>query len=206
MFCVTTIDWIRRVGFEEWFRDPKTDVQGKFPQRRVFAKLPGLKRVNRFGMAETHVLRFRSNSNIVPERKGTIVMAKSTRKVPATKAASEEQVMLDNALGQIEKMFGKGSIMKLDSNENAGGFPGISTGALSLDLALGGHGFPRGRIIELFGPESSGKTTLALHAIASAQKAGGIAAFVDAEHALDPQWARKLGVNMDELLVSQPSY
>ena len=133
-------------------------------------------------------------------------MAKSTKKVSTTKAASEEQVMLDNALGQIEKMFGKGSIMKLDSNENAGGFPGISTGALSLDLALGGRGFPRGRIIELFGPESSGKTTLALHAIASAQKEGGIAAFVDAEHALDPQWARKLGVNLDELLVSQPSY
>ena len=114
--------------------------------------------------------------------------------------------MLDNALGQIEKMFGKGSIMKLDPNENSGGFPGISGGALSLDLALGGRGFPRGRIIELFGPESSGKTTLALHAIASAQKEGGIAAFVDAEHALDPQWARKLGVNLDELLVSQPSY
>jgi recombination protein RecA len=133
-------------------------------------------------------------------------MAKAPKKLPATKAASEEQIMLENALGQIEKTFGKGSIMKLDSTENAGGFPGISTGALSLDLALGGHGFPRGRIIELFGPESSGKTTLALHAIANAQKAGGIAAFVDAEHALDPQWARRLGVNLDDLLVSQPSY
>ena len=133
-------------------------------------------------------------------------MAKSTKKVPATKAASEDQVMLDNALGQIEKMFGKGSIMKLDSNENAGGFPGISTGALSLDLALGGHGFPRGRIIELFGPESSGKTTLALHSIAAAQRAGGIAAFIDAEHALDPAWARRLGVDLEDLLVSQPSY
>jgi len=133
-------------------------------------------------------------------------MAKSAKKLPATKAASEDQVMLDNALAQIEKTFGKGSIMKLDPNENSGGFPGISGGALSLDLALGGRGFPRGRIIELFGPESSGKTTLALHAIASAQREGGIAAFVDAEHALDPQWARKLGVNLDELLVSQPSY
>ncbi len=133
-------------------------------------------------------------------------MAKAPKKLPATKAASEEQIMLENTLGQIEKTFGKGSIMKLDAAENAGGFPGISTGALSLDLALGGHGFPRGRIIELFGPESSGKTTLALHAIANAQKAGGIAAFVDAEHALDPQWARKLGVNLDDLLVSQPSY
>ena len=131
-------------------------------------------------------------------------MAKATKKLPATKAASENEVMLDNAVGQIEKMFGKGAIMKLNPNENAGGFPGISTGALSVDLALGGNGFPRGRIIELFGPESSGKTTLALHAIANAQKAGGIAAFIDAEHALDPQWARKLGVNLDEILVSQP--
>lgn len=133
-------------------------------------------------------------------------MAKAPKKLPVTKAASEDQLMLDNAVGQIEKMFGKGSIMKLSPSENAGGFPGISTGALSIDLALGGRGFPRGRIIELFGPESSGKTTLALHAIANAQKEGGIAAFVDAEHALDPQWARRLGVNLDELLVSQPSY
>jgi len=118
-------------------------------------------------------------------------MAKAPKKLPSTKAASEDQLMLDNAVGQIEKMFGKGSIMKLNPSENAGGFPGISTGALSIDLALGGRGFPRGRIIELFGPESSGKTTLALHAIANAQKEGGIAAFVDAEHALDPQWARR---------------
>jgi recombination protein RecA len=96
--------------------------------------------------------------------------------------------------------------MKLNSADGASGVPGISTGALSLDLAMGGRGFPRGRIIELYGPESSGKTTLALHAIASAQKAGGIAAFVDAEHALDPSWARRLGVNLEDLLVSQPSY
>ncbi len=134
--------------------------------------------------------------------------AKSRKAAPSLPARTESdnKVLLDNALGQIEKTFGKGSIMKLDAPENAGAFPGISTGALSLDLALGGNGFPRGRIIELFGPESSGKTTLALHAIANAQKAGGIAAFIDAEHALDPQWARKLGVNLDELLVSQPSY
>jgi recombination protein RecA len=131
---------------------------------------------------------------------------KTKTKSVTQKPADEHSAMLDNALGQIEKMFGKGSIMKLDSSENVGGFPGISTGALSLDLALGGRGFPRGRIIELYGPESSGKTTLALHAIASAQKDGGIAAFVDAEHALDPSWARRLGVNLDELLVSQPSY
>ncbi|MEI7699996.1 MAG: recombinase RecA [Planctomycetia bacterium] len=132
--------------------------------------------------------------------------SKAPKKVPAVRAQDEHQVLLDNTVGQIEKMFGKGSIMKLDSTEQTGGFPGISTGALSLDLAMGGRGFPRGRIIEVFGPESSGKTTLALHAIASAQKEGGIAAFIDAEHALDPQWARRLGVNLDELLVSQPSY
>ena len=112
--------------------------------------------------------------------------------------------LLKNALGQIEKAFGKGSIMKL--TDVGAAVAGISTGALSLDLALGGYGLPRGRIIELFGPESSGKTTLALHVIASAQKAGGIAAFVDAEHALDPSWAKRLGVNLEDLLVSQPSY
>ncbi len=131
---------------------------------------------------------------------------KPKTKAAAQKAGDEHSSMLDNALGQIEKMFGKGSIMKLDGRDNPGGFPGISTGALSLDLALGGRGFPRGRIVELYGPESSGKTTLALHAIANAQRDGGIAAFVDAEHALDPSWARRLGVNLDELLVSQPSY
>ena len=114
--------------------------------------------------------------------------------------------MLDHAVGQIEKMFGQGSIMRLNAADADAGIAGISTGALSLDLALGGRGFPRGRIIELYGPESSGKTTLALHALASAQKDGGIAAFVDAEHALDPSWARRLGVNLDDLLVSQPSY
>ncbi|MFN9218157.1 MAG: recombinase RecA [Planctomyces sp.] len=132
--------------------------------------------------------------------------AKTPRKSTPAKPQDEQHLMLENAVGQIEKMFGKGSIMKLDATEQIGGFPGISSGALSLDIALGGRGFPQGRIIELFGPESSGKTTLALHAIASAQKAGGIAAFIDAEHALDPQWARKLGVNLEELLVSQPSY
>lgn len=131
--------------------------------------------------------------------------SKSTPAKSSAAKAGDGKGMLDNAVGQIQKMFGEGSIMKLNSADT-GGIPGISTGALSLDLALGGRGFPRGRIIELYGPESSGKTTLALHAIASAQKAGGIAAFVDAEHALDPSWARKIGVNLDDLLVSQPSY
>ena len=118
---------------------------------------------------------------------------------------SEDNGMLGNALGQIEKAFGAGSIMKL-SDATSMVVSGIQSGALSLDMALGGFGYPRGRIIELFGPESSGKTTLALHAIASAQKIGGIAAFIDAEHALDPSWAKRLGVNLDEMLVSQPSY
>ncbi|MBM80349.1 MAG: recombinase RecA [Planctomycetaceae bacterium] len=119
--------------------------------------------------------------------------------------ANESDAMLNNAVGQIEKAFGEGSIMRLsDSSHQA--IPAIPSGALSLDLALGGHGFPRGRIIELFGPESSGKTTLALHVIASAQKSGGIAAFIDAEHALDPSWAKRLGVDLESLLVSQPSY
>ena len=113
--------------------------------------------------------------------------------------------ILDNALSQIERQFGKGSIMKL-SDHGTSGIEGIPTGALSLDLALGGRGLPRGRIIELFGPESSGKTTLALHVIASAQRNDGIAAFIDAEHALDPSWAKRLGVDLEGLLVSQPSY
>lgn len=115
----------------------------------------------------------------------------------------QKQQALERALGQIDKAFGKGTIMRLDEDAYLA-VPGISTGALSLDLALGGKGIPRGRIIEVFGPESSGKTTLTLSIIANAQKNGGSAAFIDAEHALDPSWARKLGVNIDELLVSQP--
>src|SRR5438045_2751426 len=108
------------------------------------------------------------------------------------------------ALGQIEKQFGKGAIMKLGENALAD-VPGISTGALSLDIALGGRGLPRGRIVEIYGPESSGKTTIALHAVANAQKQGGVAAFIDAEHALDPSWAKRIGVDLESLLVSQPS-
>jgi recombination protein RecA len=111
---------------------------------------------------------------------------------------------LDLAVTQIEKQFGKGAIMRLGSEEVVRDIPAISTGCLSLDHALGVGGYPRGRIVEIYGPESSGKTTMTLHAIAEAQKAGGIAAFVDAEHALDVAYARKLGVNTDDLLVSQP--
>ena len=111
---------------------------------------------------------------------------------------------LKSTLAQIEKEFGEGSIMPLGS-EAQKEIEGISSGSLSVDLALGGWGFPRGRIIEVFGPESSGKTTLALHAVASAQQAGGIAAFIDAEHALDPSWAKKIGISLESLLVSQPT-
>src|SRR5437588_9730317 len=111
---------------------------------------------------------------------------------------------LKNALAQIEKQFGKGAIMQLGEG-SAQDVQGISTGALSLDIALGGRGLPRGRIIEIFGPEASGKTTVALHVVANAQKQGGVAAFIDAEHALDPSWARRVGVNLEGLLVSQPS-
>ena len=111
---------------------------------------------------------------------------------------------LDAAISQIEKAFGKGSVMKLGQRESVVDVQAISTGSLGLDIALGIGGFPKGRIIEVYGPESSGKTTLALHAVAEAQKAGGNCAFVDAEHALDPIYAKKLGVNLDELLISQP--
>jgi recombination protein RecA len=110
---------------------------------------------------------------------------------------------LKNALSQIENQFGKGAIMQLGES-TALDVQGIPTGALSLDIALGGKGLPRGRIIEIFGPESSGKTTVALHAVARAQKLGGVAAFIDAEHALDPSWAKRLGVDLEGLLVSQP--
>ena len=125
---------------------------------------------------------------------------------PAKTVASflDNNPLLKNTLAQIEKEFGTGSIMPLGSDAQAP-IEGISSGSLSVDLALGGKGFPRGRIIEVFGPESSGKTTLALHAVAAAQRAGGIAAFIDAEHALDPSWAKKLGISLESLLVSQPT-
>src|SRR4051794_14438728 len=116
----------------------------------------------------------------------------------------DKQRALDAALGQIERSFGKGSIMKLGSREAASDVDVVSTGSLGLDIALGIGGLPRGRIVEIYGPESSGKTTLALHAIAEAQKNGGVCGFIDAEHALDAIYARKLGVNLDDLLISQP--
>jgi recombination protein RecA len=111
---------------------------------------------------------------------------------------------LKNALSQIEKQFGKGAIMQMGEHA-VSDVPAIPTGALSLDIALGGRGLPRGRIIEIFGPEASGKTTVALHVVANAQKQGGVAAFIDAEHALDPAWAKRIGVDLEGLLVSQPA-
>jgi len=117
---------------------------------------------------------------------------------------ADKQKALSAALSQIEKQFGKGSVMRMSDTAIAKGIDVVSTGSLGLDLALGVGGFPRGRVVEIYGPESSGKTTLTLHAIAQCQKAGGTAAFIDAEHALDPLYAEKLGVNVGQLLVSQP--
>ena len=116
----------------------------------------------------------------------------------------QKKQALKAALAQIDKQFGKGSVMFLGDDKSRTDIESVSTGSLSLDIALGIGGLPRGRVVEIYGPESSGKTTLALHVIAEIQKLGGIAAFIDAEHALDPQYARRLGVNTDELLISQP--
>src|SRR6059036_2742902 len=122
------------------------------------------------------------------------------------KAAKARDSALNSALTQIERQFGKGSIMRMGDEEAAVKVAAISTGALSLDIALGVGGFPRGRIVEIFGPESSGKTTLVYHVLAEAQKAGGICAFIDAEHAMDPAYAKRIGLDVDELLVSQPDH
>ncbi len=119
-------------------------------------------------------------------------------------ASVDKTKALDAALSQIERAFGKGSIMRLGKNQQAVEIETVSTGSLGLDIALGVGGLPRGRVVEIYGPESSGKTTLTLHVIAEAQKKGGVCAFVDAEHALDPVYAKKLGVNLNDLLISQP--
>jgi recombination protein RecA len=121
-------------------------------------------------------------------------------------SSMDKSKALSAALSQIERQFGKGSVMKLGKNDRSMDIETISSGSLGLDIALGVGGLPKGRIVEIYGPESSGKTTLALHCVAEAQKKGGICAFVDAEHALDPVYARKLGVNVDELLISQPDH
>jgi len=121
-------------------------------------------------------------------------------------SSMDKSKALDAALSQIERAFGKGSIMRLGKNDKSLDIETVSTGSLGLDIALGVGGLPRGRVVEIYGPESSGKTTLALHTVAEAQRKGGICAFVDAEHALDPVYARKLGVNVDDLLISQPDH
>src|SRR6187402_1918447 len=120
-------------------------------------------------------------------------------------SAVDREKALESALAQIDRQFGKGSVMRLGSDERAP-VEVIPTGSLGLDIALGIGGYPRGRIVEIYGPESSGKTTLTLHAIANVQRQGGVAAFIDAEHALDIGYAKKLGVKTDELLISQPDY
>lgn len=136
--------------------------------------------------------------------KTTTTTAKKKTAVSPMESMLSDNENLKTAVQQIEKQFGDGSIMSL-TNDGTSRIRGISTGSLALDIALGGQGLPCGRIIEVYGPESSGKTTLALHTIAEAQKKGGIAAFIDAEHAFDPIWAKKLGVELDTLLVSQPN-
>ncbi|SEQ08284.1 RecA protein [Faunimonas pinastri] len=131
-------------------------------------------------------------------------MSNSLKVVDTSKNGPDKSKALDAALSQIERAFGKGSIMKLGRDGQVVEIATIPTGSLGLDIALGVGGLPRGRIVEIYGPESSGKTTLALHTIAEAQKRGGVCGFIDAEHALDPAYARKLGVNLDDLLISQP--
>ncbi|MDE0799528.1 MAG: recombinase RecA [Rhodospirillaceae bacterium] len=131
-------------------------------------------------------------------------MAEANLRIVDNKKSMDKTKALDAALSQIERAHGKGSIMRLGQRDSAIDIESIPTGSLSLDLALGIGGLPKGRVIEIYGPESSGKTTLSLHVIAEAQKAGGVCAFIDAEHALDPGYARKLGVDLDGLLISQP--
>lgn len=145
------------------------------------------------------------NTRMAKPEKDKSAKKSAKRSEPKPTGVLESSTELRNTVAAIEKQFGEGAIMALGT-EKIAPIEGIATGSLSVDIALGGRGIPRGRIIEVFGPESSGKTTLALHVVAQAQKAGGIAAFIDAEHALDPSWAKKLGVDLEMLLVSQPSY
>jgi recombination protein RecA len=146
----------------------------------------------------------KSNSRMAKKSKPARATTSAENKNEAVSALLEQNQNLKTTLQQIEKQFGEGSIMPLGSDARKA-VQGTPTGSLSLDIALGGQGIPRGRIIEIYGPESSGKTTLALHVVAQAQKKEGIAAFIDAEHAFDPTWGKKLGVELDTLLVSQPN-
>ncbi|MFA6045196.1 MAG: recombinase RecA [Phycisphaerales bacterium] len=172
---------------------------GMKPERPVEVKAP----------EKTDMKNDKAAGPAAPAANGAPTLTKAQQAALAEQKAKDEAAdkskrkALEVTVAQIEKTFGKGSIMRMDEDAYLA-IQGISTGALSLDLALGGRGIPRGRIVEIFGPESSGKTTLALTIAANAQKEGGVAAVIDAEHALDPSWARKLGVNIDNLLVSQP--
>ncbi len=159
------------------------------------------KSTSKSGKADQQVEAKADGSEATPTSE-TKPTAQATAKAAPERDPAKLQA-IGRVVGQIEKSYGKGSIMRLDEDAYLA-IPGISTGTLSLDLALGGRGIPKGRIVEVFGPESSGKTTLALTVAANAQKTGGVAAFIDAEHALDPSWARRIGVNIDDLLVSQP--
>src|SRR5450432_1821499 len=152
--------------------------------------------------AESGGARFVGHSN--PGIRSDTMAPAALRVVEGISMDKDRSKALDAALSQIERNFGKGSIMRLGKNDRSMDIDVVSTGSLGLDIALGVGGLPRGRVVEIYGPESSGKTTLALHAIAEAQKKGGICAFIDAEHALDPVYAKKLGVDIGELLISQP--
>src|ERR1700685_584162 len=156
-----------------------------------------------------HILLYRGDaqnrdcgSDAARERRTIVMTQPNLRLVEGTSV--DKTKALDAALTQIERAFGKGSIMRLGKNQKAVEIETVPTGSLGLDIALGVGGLPRGRVIEIYGPESSGKTTLTLHVIAEAQKKGGVCAFVDAEHALDTIYAKKLGVNLEDLLISQP--
>src|SRR4051812_22485129 len=142
----------------------------------------------------------------IPVIRSEEMAAATLRVVEGNSMDKDRSKALEVALSQIERNFGKGSIMKLGKNDRSMDIDVVSTGSLGLDIALGIGGLPRGRVVEIYGPESSGKTTLALHTIAEGQKKGGVCAFIDAEHALDPIYARKLGVNVDDLLISQPDH
>ena len=161
---------------------------------------------NAFRLNNNKIYNFNNNNTVLKHNnKNTIKQQQVRSFVAAKKKGGRKKQTLENALLEIEKQFGKGSIMQLGQTELAEQeISVISTGSLGLDLALGCGGLPRGRVVELYGPESSGKTTLALHVIAEAQKMGGQCTFIDAEHALDPQYAKALGVNVDDLFLSQP--
>ena len=193
-----TVKKVDPVQVQATIQTPKTT---KTTNRAVDSSMAKKEKTTERGASKT------SNLTKVAAKKGSKPKKDNSNKEKksAFKAIMETSDELRHTVSAIEKQFGEGSIMPLDSDQICR-IKGIPTGSLSLDIALGGQGIPCGRIIEVYGPESSGKTTLALHVIAQSQRAGGIAAFIDAEHAFDPTWAKKLGVDLETLLVSQPSH